>query len=305
MGGTGGGGVALALAHPGLPPEPHDLLTAWTWEPTVLLGLALTGWLYGRGVWTLWRRAGRGRSISESRVACFVGGMVTLLAALVSPIDALGSALLSAHMVQHTLLTLVAAPLLVFGRPHVALCWALPPDVRRRFAPSTPGVAALRTAWRVLTVPASVWVLHAAATWVWHLPGPYQMALASEGVHAVEHLSFVATALLFWWVLPGVGPHPRLHPVGGALFLFTFMLQGGALSALITFSGSPWYPAYAATTPPWGVTPLADQQLAGMIMWVPAGLVYVVAALVPLGRWIETGSEPAPVVERRPTVSPT
>ena len=291
------GGTIATHAHPGLPLEPHDLLTAWSWEPTVLLGLALGAWLYARGVRALWQQAGRGRGLSGWRVVAFVGGIVTLFVALVSPIDALGSALFSAHMVQHMLLMLVAAPLLVLGQPHTALLWALRPGARRRVGAWWRRQSLLKGVQHRLTHPATVWVLHAATAWLWHLPGPYQAALVDEMVHGAEHASFLVSALLFWWALPGIGPHPRLNPVGGVLFLFAFTLQGGILGALMTFSGAPWYPAYAATTPPWGLTPLDDQQLAGLIMWIPAGLVYVVAALVPLARWLEAVDAPAPVLE--------
>ena len=122
----------LAHAHPGLPPEPHDLPAAWSWEPTVLLGLALGAWAYRRGVRSLWRRAGRGRGLARRRVVAFAGGMLALFLALVSPLDALGAALFSAHMVQHLLLVLVAAPLLVLGMPQTPLLWALDQPGRRR-----------------------------------------------------------------------------------------------------------------------------------------------------------------------------
>lgn len=293
-----GGGASTVRAHPGLPLEPHDLLTAWTWEPTVLLGLLLVSWLYARGVCALWRRAGRGRGIAGWRVGAFAGGMLALVAALVSPLDALGTALFVAHMGQHTLLVLAAAPLLVLGSPHLALLWAIRPRARRRLGRWYLTQPTLRAGWHGLTHPATVWVLHAGALWLWHLPGPYQWALTSGIVHGAEHASFLGTALLFWWAVPGVGPHPRLNPVAGILYLFTFTLQGGILGALMTFSGSPWYPVYAATAPAWGLTPLDDQQLAGLMMWIPAGLVYVVAALVPMAIWLDKGS--APPVEQEP-----
>jgi cytochrome c oxidase assembly factor CtaG len=289
-------------AHPGLPPEPHDLLTAWSLEPAVLLCLIMCAWLYARGVRALWHRAGRGRVIPGWRVLAFVGGVLTLVVALFSPIVALGTALFSVHMLQHMLLMLVAAPLLVLSKLDVALLWVFPPAARRRIGIWWRRRATLRAAWRGLIHPAVVWVLHAATIWLWHLPGPYQAALVSPIVHSAEHASFLGTALLFWWILPGIGPHARLHPAIGVLFLFSFALQGGLLGALMTFSGTPWYPAYAATTAAWGLTPLDDQQLAGMIMWVPAGLVYLVAALLPLARWLDAGSEPAPLREREQAV---
>lgn len=284
-------GELLVRAHPGLPPQPHDLLTAWAWEPLALLGLLLGAWLYGRGVRRLWRRAGPGRGIARWRVLAFGGGLLVLGAALLPPLTALGSALFSAHMLQHVLLVVAAAPLLVLGRPETALLWALPRPARRRLGGWWRRRRRLRAGWHALTGPPAAWALHAAATWLWHLPGPYQAALASDVVHLAEHLGFLLTALLFWRVLPGSGVRARLHPAVAVLYLFGFTLQGGILGALMTFAGEPWYPVYAATAPAWGLTPLEDQQLAGLVMWIPSGLVYAVAALVPLFWWLEAGEE--------------
>ncbi len=135
--GIGAAGLALtawvgpALAHEGEPPAPHDLWTAWTAEPTILLSLVLAAWAYGRGGRALWRRAGRGRGVRTWHVAAFASGLVAIFIALVSPLDALSSALLSAHLAQHLLLMLVATPLLVLDAPLVPLLWAAPEPRRR------------------------------------------------------------------------------------------------------------------------------------------------------------------------------
>jgi putative membrane protein len=268
----------VGYAHVGLPLEPHDLATAWSWEPAVLLGLVLAGWGYWRGVRLLWRRAGRGRGVALWRVTAFGGGMLALVVALVSPLAALGTALLTAHMAQHMLLALVAAPLLVLGSAPTALLWALDESGRRRLGGWWRRSGALRAGWRGVSSPVVVWALHAAALWGWHLPGLYQAALADVAVHAAEHASFFGTALLFWWVVLRTG-HGRLNPGLGVLFLFTTMLQGSALGALMTFTRTVWYPAYESSAPAWGLRALDDQQLAGLIMWIPGGLVYLAAAL--------------------------
>jgi putative membrane protein len=213
--------------------------------------------------------------------------MLALFVALVSPLDALGTALFSAHMVQHMVLVLVAVPLLVLGAPQTGLLWALAEPRRRRLGAWWHCATGLRIGWRALSRPLVVWLLHAAALWLWHLPRLYQAALTSELVHLAEHASFLGTALLFWWVLLGGSPRERLNPALGVLYLFSFALQGGLLGALMTFAPAPWYPAYTTTVAAWGLTPLEDQQLAGLIMWVPAGLVYLAAALVPLGELLE------------------
>ncbi|MGE3911022.1 MAG: cytochrome c oxidase assembly protein [Chloroflexota bacterium] len=291
---------ASAYAHPGLPPAPHDLLTAWAWEPAILLPLIVAGWLYARGVRALWRRAGPGRGISRWRAWACGGGLLTLSVALVSPVDALGSALLVGHMLQHTMLMLVAAPLLALGRPHTSFLWALRRPQRQRIGGWWRRRSVMPAGWQLLTHPVTAWTLHAGAIWLWHLPGPYQAALSSEPLHALEHASFLGTAVLFWWVLPGFSAHPRLNPASGILYLFTFTLQGGILGALMTFTGAAWYPVYAATAPAWGLTPLEDQQLAGLLMWIPSGLVYVIAALAPMARLLDAGNDSVASLERGP-----
>ena len=134
--------------------------------------------------------------------------------------------------------------------------------------------------------PGITWGLHALALWVWHLPLLYESALRSEVVHAAEHVSFAGTAVLYWWVVAECGAPRRMDRAVGVLYVFTIAMQGGILGALMTFSAAPWYPAYAASATAWGLTPLEDQQLAGLIMWVPSGLVYLAAALVLLVGWL-------------------
>jgi len=216
-------------------------------------------------------------------VACYLGGLATLAVALISPLDALGEALFSAHMGQHLALILVAAPLVALGAPLAPLLWALPPGARRQV-----GRGWRRLRW--LGRPGPAWLLHTLALWLWHLPGPYQAALVVPWLHLLEHLSFFGTALAFWW---SVLPHGRRGYAVGALACFAGATQGGALGALLTFSGQPWYPVYAPRVGAWGLTPLEDQQLAGLIMWVPASLVYLGAILALLGAWLQAEEQRA------------
>jgi cytochrome c oxidase assembly factor CtaG len=240
--------------------------------------------MYARGVRAAWRAAGRGRGIAPSHVAAFAGAMAALVLALVSPIDALGGTLFSAHMVQHLLLVLAAAPLLILAAPDRAFTWALPVSLRRAAGRwlNRPGP---RVAGDIATRPLTAWTLHAGALWIWHAPAPYAAALRSDGVHALEHLSFVVTALLFWWVV--FRPHGRRRAYGtSVLLVFGTALHSGALGALITFAGESWYPAHAAGAALWGMSALDDQQLAGLLMWIPAGLVYLGAAGVLCAAWL-------------------
>jgi cytochrome c2 len=146
-------------------------------------------------------------------------------------------------------------------------------------------VVAIRSSWHVLTRPYVAFGLHAVALWVWHLPGPYQSTLHSDVMHTLQHLSFVATALLFWWTI--FGARTTALGNGGAVFyLFATALQTGALGALLTFAPSLWYPAYAGTSTLWGLSPLEDQQLGGLIMWIPGSLPYLIAGLALFARWL-------------------
>jgi putative membrane protein len=272
--------AAIALAHLETPPTPQDFWRTWHPEPASVLPVVLVAWLYARGMRTLWRRVGPRQVVRGWQVAAFAAGLLALLVALASPLDALAAALFSAHMLQHLLLIVVAAPLLALGAPLVPLLWALPPHPRHAVAAVWRQAPALRAGWRALSRPALAWALQALALWLWHLPPLYEAALASEPVHAAEHVSFLGTALLFWWPLVRPGPTNRLGGGMGTLYVFTAAVQGSALGALLTFAPAPWYGAYDAPTRAWGLTPLEDQQLAGLLMWIPSSLVYLLAASV-------------------------
>ena len=203
----------------------------------------------------------------------------------------MGDALFSAHMVQHELLMLVAAPLLVLGRPLAVFVWALPLSWRRRtgFVTSLKPVSAC---WRFAAHPLAAWTIHALVLWAWHAPALFQASVAKPWVHILQHFSFLLAALLFWWALL----HGRQrHGGDGAaiVYLLTTAIHTAVLGALLTFSSQPWYPVYAPGTAAWGLTPLEDQQLGGLIMWVPGGLSYLLAALWLVARLLETsGKEP-------------
>ncbi len=274
--------VGAASHGLGESPRPPRSL-AWTFEPWEIGSLLISAVLYAVGIGRLWLRAGIGHGVRVGQAAAYFAGLLALVVALVSPLDALGDALFSAHMVEHELLMIVAAPLLVLGRPLAAWVWAVPERGRQSIGAffRRPG---WRRPWRTLTGPLSAWALHALALWLWHVPALFEAALENEAMHALQHLCFLGTALLFWWsVLAGANRRDR----GIALLsVFTTMVHTGALGALLTLSTVVWYPIYAATAPVWGLTALQDQQLGGIIMWVPSGLVYIVCGLVLSHRWL-------------------
>ena len=268
---------AVARAHAGRAPEPHDLWSSWTLEPGVLAALLVGAAAYALGVRALWRRAGHGRGIARWRVASFAAGLLTVVVALVSPLDALSGALFSAHMAQHLLLTMIAPPLLVLGDAGMATLWAVPPRARRAVARAWLRTRWPRALWEALTHPAVAWLLHVAALWTWHVPRLYDLAVRSEAAHALEHASFVLTALLFWWGLVDRRARRRIGVGPAVLSLFLAAVHGAVFGAAIALASRPWYGAHVRTTAAWGLTPLEDQQLAGLLMWVPAGIVYLVA----------------------------
>ncbi|HEX8141008.1 MAG TPA: cytochrome c oxidase assembly protein [Pyrinomonadaceae bacterium] len=276
---------AFRLAfHEGRPHTFHDLWFTWGRDPLVILSLALTAWLYFRGVRRVWRESGRGHGTSRVEVWAFAGGWAALFVALVSPLHPWGEVLFSAHMTQHEVLMLVAAPLLVLAHPLLAFLWALPRSWRQSIGAAGKR-RALHTLWRTLTNPLAAWAIHAAALWVWHAPALFQATLRSDLVHTLQHLSFLGSALLFWWAL--IHGRRGLMGYGAAvLYMFTTSVHSGVLGALITFANKVWYPAYAQTTESWGLTPLEDQQLGGLIMWVPAATVYIVAGLALMLGWM-------------------
>ena len=219
---------------------------------TVLL-LALAAVLYALGLNRLWRRAGAGRGIRAMEAMSFAAGWLVVAAALLSPLHHLAERLLWAHMVQHELLMVVAAPLLVLGRPLEAFSWV----VRFRVP-------------KILSDPVLAWGLHAAGVWAWHVPVLFEAAVRNPWLHLAQHTSFFLPAAIFWWTVLA----PGARPLAGMLSLFATMLHTGALGALMTFSRAPWYAGYA----------LQDQQLAGLVMWVPAGVAYPLAALFLVSR---------------------
>jgi putative membrane protein len=254
---------------------PASVWSAWTWDVPFFLGLMLTAWLYNHGLSRLWRRVGFGRGVTYWQAAAFVGALLALFVALISPLDALSHTLFSAHMTQHMLLILVAAPLLVVSGLPVAALAALPHGWAKRLGTFWRGADRLQAVWNVISRPFATWALATGTLWLWHLPGLYQAALENDFIHAVEHLLFLLTAMLFWWTLFKPAQHRHITYGVHILYLFTATLQGAVLGALLTFTGRPWYPAYETTTAVWGLTPLQDQQLAGLVMWLPGGMLYL------------------------------
>jgi cytochrome c oxidase assembly factor CtaG len=260
-----------------------EVETTWTLDPWVMIPLAFSGGLYLSGLVRLWQRAGIGRGVKFWQAACFAVGWCLLVAALVAPLHWLGERLFVAHMIEHEILMAMAAPLVVVGSP-VAMLWAFPAAMRHRIGGiGQNGVVA--GSWRWLTNPPVATLIHGAALWIWHAPPLYEAALANPWIHWLQHLSFFVTAILFWRALLQGREGARAY--GAAVFyLFVTSLHTGFLGILLAFFRRPIYPTQTSAAPEWGLTPLEDQQLAGLFMWIPAGLVYAGMALILAGLWI-------------------
>src|SRR5213596_2470665 len=247
------------------PPAVPGAWQRWDLHPSVIIGLALLGGLY-----VYWG----GLAPPRRRVASFVGALTVLGLALNGPLHNLSDFyLFSAHMVQHLVLTLVFPPLLLYGTP----AWVVRPLLRPR--------PVMRFA-RWATRPLAAGVLFSAPITLWHFPQFYEAALEHHGLHVVQHLVFIATAVIMWWpVLSPVPELPRASYGTQLLYLFALGLPMSLAGALITLADGVLYPFYVSAPRVWGLTPAADQQLGGLLMWVVGTIYLWVAASVVWFRW--------------------
>jgi putative membrane protein len=273
---------ALAHAHSGSDVAISD---GTTFDGSTLLVwalLAVSALLYAGGLLRL-RAHVRARRELWWRAAAFVSGWFVLAVALLSPLESEAGRSFAMHMIQHEVLMLVAAPLLVLGRGLPTFLWAFPHGARLAVGHATKR-RWLRSAWETLTSPLSAWLLHALALWLWHVPRFFNAAVLDATVHDWQHASFLVTALIFWHALLRTG---RQVARGMALvYLFTTTIHTGVLGALLTFAPRPLYATLDRGLRDSAFTLLEDQQLGGLIMWVPGALVYVGVALVLTVRWL-------------------
>jgi putative membrane protein len=266
--------VPVLHAGAGYPSGP--LWTHWYLEPSVALLVVGLVAAYFLALGPLNRRypGWAERSATRGQKACFLGGVATILVALGPPLDDWsGYLLLSAHMVQHLLLTLLAPPLLLLGLP----AWLLRPLLR------WPLVA--RAGYLLTRAPVAL-LLPGLAFALWHVPTLYEAALEREAVHVLEHQVFLLTGLLAWWPLVGPLPEwPRLAPPLQCLYLFGWTIPGGIVGAIVTMGEPPLYPAYAEAPRMWGLSVATDQEIAGLLMWVGTNTVYLLLITIIFFRW--------------------
>jgi len=287
---------AAALAHGDATAAPvlPDVLLAWSFDPVAvgLIGLAAAIYLWAA------RRVDRehpGNPHPRHRMAFFIGGLFVIGVALLSPIEAYEGSLFSVHMVQHMLLQLVAAPLLLAGGPITLALRASSPSVRRRL------LAILQSRIvHAVSFPLVAWLLFAAVNWGWHFSTLYDDALENLALHYFQHASLLGAALLFWWPAIGVDPSPwRLpHPLR-LFYLFLAMPQNSFLGIAIMEAPRVLYPHYVTNLRDWGMSPLEDQQLGGVIMWTVGDLAFLVGMAVVVWIWVRHEDRRTARLDRR------
>jgi putative copper resistance protein D len=283
-------GVALALgvpaavlAHGAEAPEPRlpGVLLAWSLDPVPLLGVAAAAAAY---LWAVRRLAASGTRVPHPRwrTASFLAGLGAILLALISPIEAYEGVLFSVHMLQHMLLELVAAPLLLLGAPVTLALRVASPSARR-------GLLRVLHSWpvAVLSFPLVGWLVFAGVNWGWHFSTLYDEALENVALHYVQHATFLAASLLFWWPVVGADPSRWRLPYPVRLFyLFLAMPQNSFLGVALMGAPAVLYPHYLSNLRTWGPTALADQNLGGILMWVVGDIVFLAAMAGVVAAWV-------------------
>jgi cytochrome c oxidase assembly factor CtaG len=251
----------------------------------VLLPLLLVSVLLALGSWRLAQR--RPGAVTAARMIFGGGALACVTVALLSPLDALADRLFAAHMVQHMALVMLAAPALLLADPFPLALWALPRALRRRLGRRLTRASVVGRLWFVATTMLLTWPAFTAVLWLWHVPAAYDAALSHRWLHDVEHASFFAAALLFWW--PVIHPAPRFRPPAACplriVYLVLAAFQTAALGLVLTLAPTVIYRSYAV---------LDDQTRGGVVMWGLGGLIDMLAVLVVLYRGLGGGERPTP-----------
>jgi putative membrane protein len=294
------GGLAAGpvLAHGPVPaeaPTALGLAFGWTLEPAVLLPLlaAALGW-----IWIVRRidRLHPGNPVPRRRTAAFLGGLAVIAVALMSGIDAYDTTLFSVHMVQHLLLTLVAAPLVALGAPITALLRVATPNVRR-----TVILPILHSRlMQILSFPVVAWLVFAGVMWGTHFSPLFDRSLEDPIVHDFEHALYLMAGLLFWWPAVGLDPSPwrMSHPVR-AMYVLLQMPQNTFLALTILSASVPLYAHYATLVVPWGGSALDDQRIAGGLMWIGGDVLFIAAMAAVVAGWMRHEKRQEVAVDRR------
>jgi cytochrome c oxidase assembly factor CtaG len=293
-------------------------LQLWAWRPEIILSLCLGTAVHLAGRTRLRRRmarakagtayAGRRWLVSPWRSVSYLGGLLILGIALMSPIDILSGQFFYMHMIQHLMLVMIVPPLLLIGNPMPIMLWGLPSSVRLEIGRWLRSGSKVRETLRTLTTPGLVWVYLVTFLIGWHDPRLYGLTLQNELVHDLEHLTFFGTALLFWWHVIQAAPriHRRLSQGVRIAFTLAVVPPTAITGAVIALSSEPIYTYYADVPRIGGMTALQDQMLGGAIMWIPGSMMYILAALILIARIVQskdgenTRATPEPSLETAP-----
>lgn len=287
---------ASAVAHGASAPEPRlpDVLLAWSFDPLAVGLIAIAGGAY---LWAVRRvnRSHPGNPHRPHRTWCFLGGLAVIAVALMSPIEAYEGVLFSVHMVQHMLLQLLAAPLLLAGAPITLALRASSPPARRRLL----SILQSRIV-HAISFPLVAWVAFAAVNWGWHFSDLYNQALENVALHYFQHATLLGAALLFWWPVIGADPSPWRMPYPARLFyLFLALPQSSFLGIAIMDAPQVLFSHYVTNLRDWGMSPLEDQQLGGTIMWTVGDLAFLGGMAVVVWLWARHEDRRTASLDRR------
>ena len=292
--------AGAAAAHGDAVPAPvlPGVLLDWSFDPTIVVPLALSALGFG---WAVARvnRAHPTNPVPRIRSVCWYAGLTAILIALQSPIEAYDTTLFSVHMVQHILLTLIAAPLLALGAPITLLLRVALPETRKRI------ILPVLHSWpvRAITFPLVTWILFAFVMWGSHFSPLFNDALTHPALHELEHLAYLVAASLFWWPAIGLDPSPwRMNEPVRILYTFLQMPQNSFLGLAIMSATAPLYSHYASIERSWGPTVLEDQQMAGAVMWIVGDLVFLTALLGLFVVWMRREGRQTSAIDAREDV---
>ena len=277
-------------------PVLRAVLLSWDWRLEVIVILLVLGILYAVGWWRLRKRTSRSRHSRRKsqghelaarwRLVSYLCGLVIVAIALMSPIDVLGGQLFFMHMIQHLLLIMIAPPLLLIANPMPFILWGLPTNWRRKtgqwIATLLHRKGSFRQGLKAVTGAGIIWLLWTISVIGWHDPSMYNAALRSDLVHDLEHITFFTASMLFWWHVTGAGPriHKQFGLIGRTAFVLAAIPPNMALGVVLAFAGVVIYSYYEAVPRLWGIDPVLDQRIGGVIMWIPGSMMFIIAALI-------------------------
>ena len=270
--------MVILNAHSNIDSSLLPIWFDWELNPFIWAFALIALFLYTRG---LARSKGTRRKLHPWwKPFCYYTGVFAIITALLSPVDSLAYELFTFHMVQHLLLTLIGAPLVLLGSPMIPILRGIPRKIRSKFVNPTLRHVAVRTFLKYLSLPVVAWVIYVTSILGWHTPPAYSLALTNEIVHDFEHLTFTLSGVLFWWNV--IDPTPlrsNLSYLGRVPYIFLTTIPNFVLGAFITFASTPFYSHYAKRDLLFGLTAMEDQQIAGILMWIPGAIILLITLL--------------------------